>query len=103
MNSGKEASAELNGCKPFGGAIVRKYRVRGICLVPTECEMEIEATSQEDAVKTALSSRWQHHIDNLGGDNTSAFDWQPRAEEISSANVSHHQRPEAEGCREFGG
>lgn len=60
----------------------RKFHVRGICFVPTECMMEIEARSESEAVTKALEARWQNHIDSHSGDNSAAFDWNPIAEEI---------------------
>lgn len=69
--------------------LVRRYRVHGICLVPTECMMVVEAKSPEQAVHIAKQSNWQHHLEN--GDRASAYDWEPDAEEIPSPNavVSH--------------
>lgn len=67
--------------------MVRRFRVRGICLVPTEVEMEIEAPNARAAVMLALRSDWKSQIGGNDGDSRSAFDWQPTAEEIDSANV----------------
>lgn len=74
---------------PSGGSdhrLVRRFRVRGICFVPTDVEMEIDATSEEEAVKYALATNWKAHIGGNDGDSSSAFDWQPTAEEINPAN-----------------
>ena len=67
-------------------SLVRRFRVRGICLVPTEVEMEVEAENEEAAVKRALRSDWKMHMGANDADFRSAFDWRPSAEEISSAN-----------------
>lgn len=59
------------------------YRVSGICFVPTECTMEVEAEGPDVALWIATQSHdWQSHIDRNGGDFVSAFDWQPFAEEV---------------------
>ena len=61
----------------------RKFRVKGNCLVPFEVEIVIEgAESEEDAVKRALSLKWQDWVDGNAGDFSAAFDWQPTAEEV---------------------
>jgi hypothetical protein len=64
--------------------LIRRYRVHGFCLVPTECTMMVDAPSPEEAVRIAIASRWQDHIDQNGGDDRSAFDWRPNAEAIES-------------------
>jgi hypothetical protein len=57
----------------------QKYTVKGVCLVPCEVEMDVEATSEAEAVSIALSSRWQDKIYS-GYDDSAAFDWLPTAE-----------------------
>lgn len=66
---------------------VRLYRVHGICFVPTECSMIVSAESPEKAVHLALNSDWKQHIDQNSGDDRSAFDWMPFAEELQSPNA----------------
>ena len=66
--------------------LVRRYRVRGICLVPTEVSMDVDARSSEQAVYIAKHSDWQMHVCD-GGDRRSAYDWEPHAEEIQSPNA----------------
>lgn len=77
---------------PAGGACltqpVRLWRVRGICLVPTEVELRVEAADEKDAVKKALASDWQSHICGNSGDETAAFDWEPVAEEVLQPNAT---------------
>jgi hypothetical protein len=61
-----------------------RYLVRGICLVPTEAGMEVEADTPEQAVEIAQAEfrkKPRNVIYNNGGDDSSAFDWQPTAEE----------------------
>ena len=65
---------------------MKRFRVHGYCLVPTECVMTVEAPSPEEAVMIALASRWQDHIDGQGGDDRSAYDWRPDAQDIESPN-----------------
>lgn len=66
---------------------MKRYRVHGYCLVPTECTMTVDALSPEDAVRIALASKWTEHIDQNGGDDRSAIDWRPDAEEVQSPNA----------------
>ncbi len=66
--------------------LVRKFRVRGICLVPTEVEIEIEAPNARAAVMMAQRSDWKSRIGANDGDTGAAFDWEPTAEEINPAN-----------------
>jgi hypothetical protein len=66
--------------------LVRRFRVRGVCFVPASIEMEIDATSEEEAVKYALATNWKSHIGGNDCDASSAFDWEPAAEEINPAN-----------------
>lgn len=61
---------------------LRRFRVRGICYVPTEVEMEIEAPNAKAAVIRAKGANWKEHIGANSGDHGAAFDWQPTAEEI---------------------
>ena len=68
--------------------LVRRFRVRGICLVPTEVEMEIEAQNACAAVMMAQRSDWKSRIGANDGDTCAAFDWEPTAEEINPANDS---------------
>lgn len=65
--------------------LVRRYRVQGICLVPTECCMIVEAQSPEQAVHIAKNSNWRHHLEH--GDRQAAYDWEPDAEELQSPNA----------------
>lgn len=74
--------------------IVRRFRVRGICLVPTEVEMEIEASNARAAVMMAQRSDWKSRIGANDGDTRAAFDWEPTAEEISPANDQRDPRGE---------
>jgi hypothetical protein len=62
---------------------MQKYRVRGVCFVPTECEMIVEAGSESEAISKALGSRWQQHILQNSSDEASAFDWEPTADAVS--------------------
>lgn len=74
---------------PLGGSddrLVRRFRVRGVCFVPASIEMEIDAISEEEAVKYALATNWKSHIGGNDCDTSSAFDWEPAAEEINPAN-----------------
>ena len=73
---------------------MKRYRVHGFCLVPTECQMTVEAASPEEAVRVALASRWTDHIDSQGADERSAFDWRPDAQEIESPNAPGSATPE---------
>ncbi len=63
------------------GSAPRRYRVNGVCLVPTFVEMEVTAMSEEEAVRIALSSEWRSHIAN-GYDDGAAYDWEPTADEV---------------------
>ena len=67
--------------------LVRRWRVRGICLVPTEVEMIVEAATADEAMTAALASGWKQHIGGNDGDGASAFDWKPSAEEIQAPNT----------------
>lgn len=64
---------------------MKKYRVHGICFVPTEAEIVVEADSTNDALLKALAA-WRAHKTGLilsnSSDENSAFDWHPFAEEI---------------------
>ena len=62
--------------------IVRRFRVRGICFVPCDLELEIEAETAEEAVREALTCPWQQSLDGNCMDAGAAFDWEPTAEEI---------------------
>lgn len=68
--------------------LVRRYRVSGICFVPHDVEMYVEATTAEEAIAKAKGSRWQAHIVGNSSDESSAFDWLPAAEELYSTNAS---------------
>ena len=64
----------------------KRFRVSGVCFVPTEVTMDVCASSPEEAVKKALSSNWKDHVPSGNGeDYSAAFDWQPFAELISEA------------------
>jgi len=54
--------------------------------------MIVEASSPDEAVRIALASKWQEHVDQNGGDDRAAFDWIPDAEEIQKPNAPA-QRP----------
>jgi hypothetical protein len=49
-------------------------------------ELEIEAESEEEAVREALNCPWRQSIDGNSMDEGAAFDWQPTAEEIKPPN-----------------
>jgi len=66
--------------------LVRRFRVRGICFVPCDLELEIEAESEEEAIREALTCPWKQSIDGNCIDAAAAFDWQPAAEEVNPAN-----------------
>jgi len=70
--------------------LVRRFRVRGICFVPCDLELEIEAESEEKAVREALTCPWKQSIDGNSMDAGAAFDWRPTAEEINPANATGH-------------
>lgn len=65
-----------------GQELPRRFRVKGVCMVPSEVEIEVLAASQEQAIEVAQASDWRKHIGQNGGDSASAYDWQPTAEEI---------------------
>lgn len=62
---------------------MKKFQVKGYCLVPHSVCMEIEANSPEEAILKAKSSDWRYHIESNSGDERSADEWEPFAEEIS--------------------
>jgi len=79
MSSVKEASAELNGCKPFGGAIVRIF----FCAVPTL------------AVAAPLMFFGEWWLAGLSGVVAFANSWfcteaRPERGESYNPNVGHH-------------
>lgn len=74
--------------------LIRRFRVRGICLVPTEVEMEIEAPNARAAVMMAQRSDWKSYIGANDGDTGAAFDWDPTAEEIHPANSVSQPQPQ---------
>ena len=61
---------------------LKKFLVRGVCLVPTEVQLEVNAVDAESAVKVALSLNWKSLIGSNDGDSGAAFDWQPTATEV---------------------
>lgn len=61
---------------------MKLFRVKGMCLVPTEVEMELYADSAHDAVHVAKQLDWKSLIDTNSADTRAAFDWEPSAEEI---------------------
>ena len=76
--------------------LVRRFRVRGICFVPCDLELEIEAETAEEAVREALTCPWQQSLDGNSMDAGAAFDWEPTAEEINPANnriLESHEIP----------
>jgi hypothetical protein len=72
---------------------MKTFRVKGICLVPTEVEMEIEAPDARRAVMKAQRSDWKMQICPNDADFRSAFDWRPTAEEINSSNETALAQP----------
>jgi len=66
--------------------LVRRWRVRGICFVPCDLELEIEAETEEEAIREALTYPWQQSLCGNCMDFGAAFDWEPSAEEINPAN-----------------
>ena len=69
-----------------------KYRVRGICFVPTDVEMVVEARSEEEAIRIAKASRWQDHIGANDGDSGAAFDWEPSAEYLPNVERTNREQ-----------
>lgn len=61
---------------------MKLFRVKGICLVPTEVELELYANNAQDAVHAAKHLDWKSLIDTNSADIRAAFDWEPSAEEI---------------------
>lgn len=64
---------------------MKRYNVTGICFIPMQAEIEIEAESPEEARRLAMVE-WNANKDNLLVHNSQsegeAFDWDPTAEEI---------------------
>lgn len=56
---------------------MKKYRVSGFCLVPTEVTLEVMASSEEDAIARAMLMDWKASVNSCDGDEQSAFDWEP--------------------------
>jgi len=65
--------------------LVRRWEVRGVCLVPCDLSITVTAGTAGEAVSKALEMRWQDYIAN-GYDDRAAFDWQPMAEEVDPPN-----------------
>lgn len=64
-----------------------KFQVKGFCLVPCEASIEVEASSEADALKKARVAWANSHsmlIDQGSVDFSAAFDWQPSAEKLNS-------------------
>lgn len=62
-----------------------KYRVHGYCLIPAAAEIEVEAGSEDDALRVALAA-WEADKQALivgnSEDASAAFDWRPSAEAV---------------------
>lgn len=67
------------------GELVRRFRVHGVCLVPTEVTMYVLARNENEAVARAMNSKWRNHIAN-GHDDSAAYDWEPEAFEVAEPN-----------------
>lgn len=62
----------------------KKYRVFGYCYVPTEATAIVEANNPQEAItkaKQLFYAKPSNLIDSQSGDETSAFAWEPTAEE----------------------
>ena len=62
-----------------------KFKVHGFCLVPVAAEIEVEASSPEQALDKAMAS-WAADKRALivagSEDECAAFDWRPTAEAV---------------------
>lgn len=61
---------------------MKKFIVKGTCLVPAQIEIVVEAESAVAAVGIATRSDWKSHIGTNDCDIDSAFDWEPYVEEL---------------------
>lgn len=65
-----------------------KYRVHGYCLVPCEALIEVDASSEAEALQKARLA-WNANkaavICGNSADERAACDWQPTAELLSGA------------------
>lgn len=75
----KDTSKKQSGKSVGVQRLVSRYIVTGVCFVPTQVTMEVEACSEDEAVKAALEGDWRDCICLGDGERVSAFDWQPTA------------------------
>lgn len=63
----------------------RRYRVRGIAMVPVEANAEVIASSNEEAMRLAkrlFADDPRRYIVRNSEDYSAAWDWEPDAEEL---------------------
>lgn len=54
----------------------QRFEASGVCFVPAECKMVVEAESPQDAVRVARASDWRKHIVGGSTDESSAWGWE---------------------------